>query len=258
MKEILKFNLKGLSGIIKKPESNEIYFTYNNIHKIAILGIIGSIIGENGYNYNSIKRELKHELKSELPEFYENLKNLQISVAHDNKIPIFTKKIQEFNNSVGYASKEEGNNLIVTEQWIENPNWNIYILDDGSQEYNKIKEYLINKKCEYVPYIGKNDHFANINNVEVLKGNKEINPLKIDSIFADIKYEISDNEELPFCGFEDEDLMEYEYFEILPTKLDSKIGYTDFKKFVCTNKNIKVLENIDNVYNLNEKNIYFF
>lgn len=40
-------------------------------------------------------------------------------------------------------------------------------MDNNSDEYNKIKEYLLNRKCEYIPYIGKNDHFANIKNVEV-------------------------------------------------------------------------------------------
>jgi len=45
-KEAIKFNLYGKTGFFKKPDVNqEIYFTYNNIHKVALLGILGSIIG---------------------------------------------------------------------------------------------------------------------------------------------------------------------------------------------------------------------
>ena len=32
MSEVVKFRLKGPSAIIRKPESNSIYFTYNAIH----------------------------------------------------------------------------------------------------------------------------------------------------------------------------------------------------------------------------------
>ena len=40
------------------------------------------------------------------------------------------KKIQVFNNSVGYASGEQGGNLIVKEQWLEEPSWDVYVLLD--------------------------------------------------------------------------------------------------------------------------------
>ena len=69
MSEVVKFRLKGPSAIIRKPESNSIYFTYNNVHKIMLLGILGAIIGENGYNYNQLQKELKRNT-NDFPEFY--------------------------------------------------------------------------------------------------------------------------------------------------------------------------------------------
>lgn len=159
MLETIKFELSSRMAIIKKPDSNETYYTYTFPHKIMIYGILGAIIGLNGYNYYSLKKCLKEDVE-ELPEFYSKLCSLKIAIVPyiDNKN--FKKKIQSFNNSVGYASQEQGNNLIVKEQCLENPKWDIYIMDNNSDEYNKIKEYLLNRKCEYIPYIGKNDHFC--------------------------------------------------------------------------------------------------
>lgn len=57
--------------------------------------------------------------------------------------------VEAFNNSVGYVSQEEGGNLIIKEQWIEKPNWDIYILLYGnSYEKGIIESFL--KKILYI------------------------------------------------------------------------------------------------------------
>ena len=258
MLETIKFELSSRMAIIKKPDSNETYYTYTFPHKIMIYGILGAIIGLNGYNYYSLKKCLKEDVE-ELPEFYSKLCNLKIAIVPyiDNKN--FKKKIQSFNNSVGYASQEQGNNLIVKEQCLENPKWDIYIMDNNSDEYNKIKEYLLNRKCEYIPYIGKNDHFANIKNVEVFNIESKSNIEKIDSIFdKDILADyIDDFDEMFTAGFTGKKDEKYEYIEVNPTKLNEKIGYTNFKQFIFTNKSLKIKENSD-LFLVNGKIIYYF
>lgn len=153
--EALTFDLKGKSAFFKKPDANTLYFTYNNIHKIALLGLLGAVAGFSGRN---------HQLPDEVyPGFYEKLKGLKICILPDSPKSYFSKKIQSFNNSVGYASREEGGNLIVSEQWLENPSWHIYIMNDGevaAKDYEKVKLHLLNKECVYPPYLGKNDHPA--------------------------------------------------------------------------------------------------
>lgn len=275
MQEVIKFELKGTDATIHKPESNSTYFTYNNVHKIMLLGILGAIIGENGYNYNSLcniiekndNSKVRKEDDKALPEFYTNLEQLKIAVKPKIENGCFVKKIQQFNNSVGYANINDSipTTLIVSEQWLENPSWNIYILSDGSEGYLKIKDYLLSAKCEYIPYIGKNDHFADISNIESIQVENATNIEKIDSIFTDIDYESSDI----FNSFEaftlenmdsDKHSGKYTLKEMLPTKLNKDIGYTDFKEFIYTNQKIKINsnKNTEKIYKVNEENIYFF
>ena len=171
----------------------------------------------------------------------------------------FSRKIQVFNNSVGYASNETGNNLIVKEQWLEKPSWRVYILENESEEYQKIKDYLINKKCEYIPYIGKNDHFADIINVAIEKAAKISEVItKIDSLYDEKIANIKDNLFEEILGFEKaEDRKNFLYKEVLPVSLNEKIGYDVYKEFVYTNRELEVKDN-SNIYKVNEKNIYYF
>ncbi len=183
----------------------------------------------------------------------------------------FSRKIQAFNNSVGYASKEVGNNLIVKEQWLESPSWTIYILEDSSEEYKKIKEYLINKKCEYIPYIGKNDHFADIKNVEIQETKElEENVNKLDSLYEENIAEEVDNLFDEILGFEEVDNLfdeilgfeikkdkRYFYKELLPIELNEKIGYSKFSNFIYTNKEINIIDKT-NIHKVGNKNIYYF
>ena len=52
----IKFNLSGKFAHFKKPDVNSYaYFTYSHIHKVALLGILGAILGLKGYE--SFSRE---------------------------------------------------------------------------------------------------------------------------------------------------------------------------------------------------------
>lgn len=63
----LKFTLSGKNAFFKKPEVNAyFYFTYGQIHRVALLGILGAIVGYKGYGCTGT-----------YPEFYEKLKDLK-------------------------------------------------------------------------------------------------------------------------------------------------------------------------------------
>lgn len=247
--EALKFTLSGRTAFFKKPEVNSyFYFTYGNIHKIALMGLLGAIMGYSGYNQQKQDEDVKY------PEFYEKLKNIKIGIEPKNKKGYTPKKIQIFNNSVGYASQEKGGNLIVKEQWLENPRWDIYILLQGEIE-KRLEKRLQEKRFVYLPYLGKNDHIANITDVQKIEElEKQDQSNKIDSLFLKDYFKLVDNMNL-YGDVPRETTFKYQ--ENLPITLDEKTNKYEFETFVYTNS---ILSNIkdSHVYLCNNKNIFFF
>ncbi len=241
MQQAISFRLSGKTACFRKPDVNQFaYFTYNNIHKPALLGLLGAIIGLGGYTQNYRKDQ-------GFPEFYEKLKDLKVSIIPLAKNGYFSKKIQVFNNTVGYASKEQGGNLIVREQWIENPNWQIMVLDNASNEYNKIKKYLEQSKAKFIPYLGKNDHPANIDNVQIINLSEPIEDKKISSLF------IEDSIELSKASRGE---LSYLFKEMAPISLHEEYHFYEYESLIFTNKKIKKVK-YDFLYSHNEENYIF-
>ena len=244
--KILRFSLKGRTAFFKKPEVNTYYsFTYGNIHKVALMGMFGAVLGYKGYADTKSNAE-------DFPEFYEKLKNLQYSIIPKNESGFIKKKIQQFNNSVGYASKELGGNLIVKEQWLEEPGWDIFIKLD-SEIAMELADAIIGRRCVYVPYLGKNDHPADISNMTILEDCSLMNSYwRIDSLFIKDLAEFGDVDD-----YDDEyaDVREFKYEESLPAGLDEETHMYYYEIFVHTN--LPILKYHGEVYEVNGKNIVF-
>lgn len=236
----IRFTLSGKNAFFKKPEVNSYYyFSYGQIHKVALLGIFGAILGYGGYAQKKWTVPKKGQgLVEEYPEFYEKLKELKISVVPENQGGYIQKKVQIFNNSVGYASEEQGGNLIVKEQWLENPIWDIYIMLD-CEEAEKIASALENKQCIFIPYLGKNDHPADISNVKILKLEEtKCNGDAISSMFSKKDGEIEFPED-------DEDETEwFKYEEKLPIALNVYTNLYEYDTFCYTNFPVIIKNNI--------------
>ena len=159
----------------------------------------------------------------------------------------FSKKVQVFNNSVGYANKD--GNLIVREQWLEKPKWQIMILDDGSEVYAQLREYLLGEKCSYIPYLGKNDHPAKIDEVKEVvldevyfeEGNY------MDSLFVK-------NEDI--TGYEREGEMPFVFQEVSPVSLQEEFHFYEYKTLCFSNQELDSIPK--DSYALNQKNYSFF
>lgn len=254
----ISFEISGKTAIFKKPDVNSYaYFTYNNIHKPALLGILGAIIGLDGYtklyDENRKAKEEKTGSNDGFPDYYEKLKDLKVSIIPmTDKEPntgYFSKKIQTFNNSVGYASQELGGNLIVREQWLENPKWQIMILENETEEYKKIKEYLLNKKATYIPYLGKNDHFANIDKVQEITLDENLylkDGLYLDSLFIK-KGEIN--------GYEREGKLPFIFQEVSPISLQKDFHFYEYETLCFTNCELD--EKPENSFSFENKNFVF-
>lgn len=249
--QALSFKLSGKTACFRKPDVNQYaYFTYNNIHKPALLGLFGAVLGLKGYSqlYNekatldarikTLKAKEKKEallqrdaLEQKLPEFYESLQHLKISIIPLAKYGYFSKKLQVFNNSVGYASKEEGGNLIVREQWLEEPVWQILVLDDGSEIFQKLKQFLEEGKAVYVPYLGKNEHFANFEDVTMFSLNEALEKSTIASLFQERHMNISKLKPTHETS--------YFFKEYAPTRLQETYHFYEYESLVFTNHKIK-------------------
>ncbi|MDO5337099.1 MAG: type I-B CRISPR-associated protein Cas5b [Eubacteriales bacterium] len=258
--EILRFTLSGKNACFRKPEVNSYgYFSYGNIHKVALLGLFGAVLGYNGYNQmqDFAKTKKKTELTQSYPEFYEKLKNVKLSILPEKEGKGFiSKKIQIFNNSVGYASKEQGGNLVVKEQWLENPCWEICVLID-SEEAEKIREAICNHRCIYYPYLGRNDHPADITRVQVEEAVEndfsvgQLDCLVPKNLVKFVELDEDEEEELELGMFR-----EFKYEEALPCGMDAWTNHYIMKTYVYTNMFVRVQDEV--VYELKDgKKILF-
>ena len=245
---VIKFDLSGDFAFFKKPEVNSsIYFSYGHIHKVALLGTIGACIGLNGYAQRG---------NSDFPEFYSSLKDFEVSIVPKNRNAYIEKFITSFNNSTGNASKEKGGNLIVTEQLLLNPSWTIYI-KLGNDELSKvIEERFLNMDFKFLPYLGKNDFFADIENVELIELEKVENIETINSFFKSDLFEIKENKLKRGSNSKEQ----FSYFENLPIGLSLATNHYIMDKFTCTNKKVKAIKDDTEVLrdNKNNLNLYFF
>lgn len=251
------FELKGDMGFFKKNDTNSIvYTTYNFIHKLAVFGIFGAILGFEGY---------KRDKKSSFMEYYEKFKNFKVAI-----IPLYKKPPKKtlviYNNSTGLASKEAGGVLQVKEQVIvENLGYKIFVPflasfnENEKQLYEKLEYMIKNKYAEYPIYFGKNEFLAYFENYNSL----EIKKLEFEESHVNSLVKMEDVE-----FFKEESIDEYELFEDdiaqkntsiieeLPYDFDENHIY---KKdiFIFTDKKLKIKRK-ENFWRTNNEVIYIF
>jgi CRISPR-associated protein Cas5h len=253
MKKLISFTVYAEKGFLKKPDINEgIYITYNMLHKPATLGILGAIIGLEGYKKNQ-----------ELPEYYTKLKDIPIGIKperHDKGN--FQKTIITYNNTTGLASGE--GNLIVTEQTLIEPAYTIFLLlDIEVEEQKQLFTNLKNQEAEYLPYLGKNDYslwwdkeevkeyeFDKVNGLDkaisietLINKNKIIITETIDDELS------SDFDFLELSSLDETD--NYLYFENLPIGFNTKLFQYDMANFALTTFKLKP-QHIDNLFYLKD------
>ena len=243
--KLLAFNLTGKTAFFKTNAFNEenMYFSYGQIHKVALLGILGAKIGLDGHS----KAYLQEGATYIHPEFYTKLKDLGVAIVPKSPKFIFPKKNYTFINNCGYNKEANAaQTLVYTEQWLHDVSWDIYLdtskIDKTIAE--KLEDYIINNKSVYPIYLGKTNHFASIKNVRVVEAKKlpKDNEVVISSIFKQdfIKEIVADI------------FSDYKIFldvrESLPSKYcDDRCSY-ESSIYCITNKD--VILNTDDSYDL--------
>ncbi|MCK5721391.1 MAG: type I-B CRISPR-associated protein Cas5 [Gammaproteobacteria bacterium] len=253
--KLISIDLKSNFGFFKKPDINDsIYLTYNMIHKPALLGLLGAILGLEG-----------HKSYGVLPEYYKKLQSLKIGVepiGEGQKNGNFEKTTVKYNNATGHAS---AGTLNILEQILIKPAYRIYLeLDENEELYGRLKNY----EAVFIPYLGKNDFPCWWENFKEDHGNVtdiSSETFKIKTIFRKPKdTTLSElREQIAFgfiAGMREKAEAVFSQFERLPTGFNEELKqYSEPEEFVYTNmqftkdkfstdKNFKQLENGNVVY----------
>jgi CRISPR-associated protein Cas5h len=242
--KIISFELYANFAFFKKPDFNDgMQLSYNMLHKPALLGILGAIIGMEGY-----KR------KGELPQYYQLLKNLPVGIEplrHERGN--FQKTAIKYTNGVGYANAD--GTLLVEETMLIKPAYRCYLqLDITDKIQEKIYMYISTEQCEYIPYLGKNEFQAWITNVREWN----ILPLKpsasfsINSLFVkegSVRNQRAETD-LAFAFDSMESIGDFSYFERLPTGFNEELMQYQLSDFAFTDWKLKPESKISSLYKL--------
>jgi CRISPR-associated protein Cas5h len=251
--EAIKFNLSGMGATFKRPYINTVQLTYTHIHKIALLGILGSVLGLGGYNTNEYDVPSKNKKPRKYPEFYEKLNMLKISIIPEGNGYIRQSK-KNFTDTTGFSNN--GDTLIVKEKFLIEPKWAIYIQKGTTdiEVYEKLKQYLLTRQSVFEPYLGRNHYPASITEVELVELVEESDPYNIDSLFMARDFKFVDFE---FTYIENE----FIFSEFAPVRLTPFLNYYDTEvEFILTNKPVEYIGEGTNVFfdDKNNKFLYFY
>ena len=251
--KLISFDLQADFAFFKKPDTNVgIVLSYNMLHKPALLGILGAIIGLDGY-----------KTKGEIPEYYTKLKNIPIGIApldgfHEKGN--FQKTSVKYTNTVGYAN--EDGNLLIEEIMLVKPAFRCYLLlDIITEREQKLYDYLKKGQAEYIPYLGKNEFQAWINDNSFIEYDFEgflpTSDFLISSLF--IKSGILKDQQVEVkITFRNKDIAHrptFTYFERLPLEFeDGKIFQYKLADFALTDWLISADSIINHLYQIKQNN----
>lgn len=250
--KLISFDIQADFAFFRKPETNNtINLSYNVIHRPAVLGILGAILGLDGYKE-----------KGKLPAYYEALKDVKIGIEplkHDKGN--YSKTNIKYSNTVGYANK--GTNFLTEELTLVEPSYRIYLLLNPSiGEQSQLFTSIRKGHTEYIPYLGKNEFTAwwRPDSVkEYTFEQREITEesVLIQSVFIK-KSLLKTDKEMPFpdlLNFENE-ADPFMYFERLPKGFDLNLMQYELSDFAYSNYRFKNAQTLDNMYYLEESDAY--
>lgn len=256
--EVVSCTFKSRFGFFKKPDINEgLFLTYNIIPKPSLLGLLGAIIGLDGYGQSG-----------KVPAFLTKLNHLKTAVKpidqHESSHfqGSFQKTVIDYNNSTGTASKEQGGNLVVREQTLLSPAYRCHLLLDPDNEIDqKLKNHILSQKAVYIPYFGKNEHRVWWEDVSVCEVNPDQKPsedFQIDSVFrrdenVQIQNWLQKSGEIDFTSIDFDELSKFEfsYFEKIPVSIDTTLKRYNLNNFMFTNIILKKEVPLTNLFYIN-------
>jgi len=150
------------------------------ISRTEVLGILGAIVGLDGYSQRNFRVKNKSDIKE---TFYESLGGLNVSII-PKQVPSF------FTDHLIHRSMKHINlkgSLMVEMEGLVEPSYKI-VLSQGlvdNKTFEKVMMYLKRGWAEYIPYFGKNGFPVEISNVkeEQLLNLEENQEYVVDSLY---------------------------------------------------------------------------
>jgi CRISPR-associated protein Cas5h len=262
MEKIISFDIKADFGFLKKPDTNEpIYITYNMLHKPALLGILGAIIGLKGFKI--ILETNRNKKREYVPEYYEKLKGLPIGIQPlKDENGNFAKTVIRYNNSVGYANKD-GGTLLIDEQTLIKPSYRCFILLNLENELqNKLYRNIKNCEAEYLPYLGKNDFsiwWENFQDYGVPKRFDYSSNFKIVSLIQKTEALTKGVAQAMGRAARQQTKIQFMYFERLPIAYRLDLRQYEMANFAYSNAILEKDYSLENLYQIGEnENVQLF
>lgn len=244
---LISFDLQADFGFFKKPDYNDgVLLTYNMLHKPALLGLLGAVIGLKGY-----------EKKGELPEYYQRLATLPVGIEplegkHDKGN--FRKSAVKYTNTVGYANQD--GNLLVEESMLIRPAYRCYLLlSEEEADHRKLYDYLRRGWAEYIPYLGKNEYSAwygeSFREYDFASFSPEAD-FRVSSLFikeGTVRGEKADVH-FSFSKLKMENVGSFVYFERLPVGFHPTLLQYELADFAFTDWVLQSTARISNLYRI--------
>lgn len=248
--ECLKFTVFGRYGFFKNHECNSINFTYQFIHKPCIMGLLGAMIGLDGW-----RQMVEHDGKL---EYYEVFKNSKISIIPTSSY--YETFYETINNATGFTNissdKQGGETANIKRQILQNPSYTIIIQKDGIEEkyYNKLKEMLFKGESVYRLCLGNNNYTANIKDVEEITIDEytEKDDIIVNSLIKECEIEEIYEESEDDIGVEG-----FQTHIWLPTNYNINSDYGHYKEPITYNNFYMRTKNNCKLYSFNDKVYYF-
>jgi CRISPR-associated protein Cas5h len=128
--------------------------------------------------------------------------------------------------------------LLLREQWIVNVEYIVYLdVSLIDKEYReKLKHNLKNEEAEFIPYLGRREHFAKVYGFDLVDGIKEEGKSFV-CLSTLPRADVSGVEQI---SKDSDDIIAFA--EISPTSIASDFYHT-FKEFVYTNQKVELNKN---------------
>lgn len=261
-RKLISFVIRSQMGLFKKPDINEVYLSYNMLHKPALLGILGAIIGLSGFGH-------KEDSEISFPEYYLQLRHIPLGIEplrHEKGV--FQKAMISYTNTTGFANQGEdkgGATHLITEQTLIDPAYKVFLLLDMENEVEqKLYHNIKKQQAVFLPYMGKNDYSLwwdrdEVKEHEFQENFSYGNSKKIITIFSKSlsvqKSKIDDegNNSFDFFGEVEEAFV---CFEKLPTHYNEELRQYHLEDFAYTNIELKPDAKVKNLFFLHKEKRY--